>query len=166
MKKLSAGLVVYRLKDGSLEILLAHMGSPWWAKKDTGAWSIPKGEYDEHEEPLAAAKREFNEELGMPAPTGELIELGVVEQNNNKSVMAWAIEADLDLSNTKSNMTEIEWPPHSGQVQKFPEIDRAEYKPINSAKEKCVSGQAELLDRLTQKIGIKVDEPPTQSSLF
>src|SRR5258706_15349282 len=109
--KLSAGLVVYRQKNGKLEVLLAHMGSPWWAKKDKGAWSIPKGEYDSGDDPLANAKREFKEELGIEAPDGEYIELGEIKQNNNKQVTAWAIEADLDVSNIKCNTFEIEWPP-------------------------------------------------------
>ena len=165
MKKLSAGLVIYRLREGRLEILLAHMGAPWWARKDKGAWTIPKGEYVQPEEPLAAAKREFKEELNLDVPAGELMELGSIDQNNNKSVMAWAIEADLDLSNIKSNTFEMEWPPKSGQKQEFAEIDRAEYKPINEASEKCVPGQAELFERLAQKLGLKVSRPE-QSSLF
>lgn len=165
MKKLSAGLVVYRLRDNQLEVLLAHMGSPWWAKKDKGAWSMPKGEYSSSEAPLDAAKREFNEELGMLPPSGQYLELGSIEQNNNKTVTAWAVEADLDVSETKSNTFEIEWPPKSGQMQEFPEIDRAEYKPVNEAKEKCIAAQAELFDRLAEKLGMTV-VAPEQSSLF
>lgn len=165
MKKLSAGLVVYRLRGGQLEILLAHMGSPWWARKDKGAWTIPKGEYLEPEEPLAAARREFHEELGFEAPEGELIELGSIQQNNNKTVMAWALSADLDVSHIKSNTFNIEWPPKSGQFQDFPEIDRAEYKPAAEAAEKTVPGQAELFERLAKKLNLQIS-PPEQSSLF
>lgn len=165
MKKLSAGLVVYKFEDGELKVLLAHMGSPWWAKKDKGAWTIPKGEYTD-EEPLAAAKREFKEELGLDPPVGQLIELGSIEQNNNKTVTAWAIEADLDASDTKSNTVNIEWPPKSGQFQDFPEIDRAAYLSLEEAAEKLVAGQAELLNRLAEKLDYQKPAAPTQSSLF
>lgn len=165
MKKLSAGLVVYKFENGELKVLLAHMGSPWWAKKDKGAWTIPKGEYTD-EEPLAAAKREFKEELGLDPPAGQLIELGSIEQNNNKTVTAWAVEADLDVTDTKSNTVNIEWPPKSGQFQDFPEIDRAAYLNLEEAAEKLVPGQAELLNRLAEKLGYQKSAPPEQSSLF
>lgn len=165
MKKLSAGLVVYKFENGDLQILVAHMGSPWWAKKDKGAWTIPKGEYTD-EEPLAAAKREFKEELGLEPPAGQLIELGSIQQNNNKTVTAWAVEADLDVTNTKSNTVNIEWPPRSGQFQDFPEIDRAAYLSLDAAAEKLVPGQAELLARLAEKLGYEKPAPQTQSSLF
>lgn len=142
------------------------MGSPWWAKKDRGAWSIPKGEYQD-ENPLDAAKREFKEELGLDPPTGELLELGEIKQNNNKSVAAWAVEADLDVSRIKSNTFKVEWPPRSGKIQEFPEIDRAAYFGASQASEKLVPGQIELVDRLVQKLGldIKTQGEPEQSSL-
>src|SRR5260221_649507 len=124
MKQHSAGLIVYRIKDSGPEVLIAHMGSPWWAKKDIGAWSIPKGLIEDGEQPLDAAKREFNEELGLSPPEGEYIELGIIEQHNNKDVVAFAIEAYLDASNIKSNTFKAEWPPKSGKEQEFPEIDR------------------------------------------
>lgn len=137
MKTHSAGLIIYRLKDGQPKVLMAHMGTPWWAKKDTGAWTIPKGEVEEGEEPLAAAKREFVEELGIQVPDGELIKLGEIEQHNNKVVSAWAIEADPDINDIKSSEVEIEWPPRSGRRQKFPEIDRAAWLSLTEAAQKA-----------------------------
>lgn len=165
MKKLSAGLLVYRIKDGELQVLLAHMGTPWWAAKDRGAWTIPKGEYTD-EEPLAAARREFKEELSLEPPEGDLIELGQIEQNNNKLVTAWAVQADLDLGNIKSNTLNIEWPPHSGHFQDFPEIDKARYFELDQAEPKLVAGQYELLTRLADKLGYKPPSQPEQGSLF
>ena len=168
MKKHSAGLMVYRTNQGKIEVLLAHMGSPWWAKKDKGAWSIPKGEYLEDEDPLHAAKREFKEELGQEPPSGDLIELVQIEQNNNKTVIAWAMEADIDVSHIKSNTVSIEWPPKSGRTQEFPEIDRAEYMDLSTAAARIVPGQSRLLERLAQKLGrpFEIQEPPQQGSLF
>ncbi len=171
MKKHSAGLLVYRTKNGQTEVLLAHMGSPWWAKKDKGAWSIPKGEYLEDEDPLAAAKREFNEELGQPVPDGDLLELGLIEQNNNKTVIAWALPADLDVRHITSNKISIEWPPRSGKKMEYPEIDRAEYFPLAQAAAKMVTGQPQLLQRLADILGVPYNpdsepKPPSQASLF
>ena len=168
MKKQSAGLLVFRVKNGSLEVLLAHMGTPWWAKKDIGAWSIPKGEVEAGEDPLATAKREFKEELGLTVPEGELLELGTIEQHNNKTVTAWAIEADPDIRAIKSNEVEIEWPPKSGKKQKFPEIDRADWKNLSEASAKCVRGQGELFVRLADilKIPFDSEQSPSQASLF
>src|SRR3954469_21289554 len=103
MKKYSAGIIAYRIKEGVPEVLMAHMGLPWWAKKDVGAWSIPKGIVEEGEEPFQTAKREFTEELGLQPPEGDFLELGTVDQHNNKAVTAWAVEADLDVSEVKSN---------------------------------------------------------------
>lgn len=164
----SAGLIVYRIKDGRPEVLLAHMGTPWWAKKDIGAWTIPKGLIEESEDPLSAAKREFGEELSLPLPEGELIELGSIEQHNNKTVTAWAAEGDPDISNIKSNTTTIEWPPRSGRQQEFPEIDRAAWFGLAEAAQKTVRGQAELFRRLAEKLGLPFEdqEPPEQGSLF
>lgn len=171
MKTLSAGLIVYRLKDGLPEVLLAHMGTPWWAKKDIGAWSIPKGEIEEGESPIDTARREFREELGIQVPEGELWELGSIEQHNNKTVTAWAIEADPDISVIKSNKVEIEWPPRSGQKQMFPEIDRVEWLSLGEAAQKSVRGQAELFERLANLLHVpfgagEIPEPPSQASLF
>ncbi|HVO86276.1 MAG TPA: NUDIX domain-containing protein [Candidatus Binatia bacterium] len=166
MKKTSAGLLLYRIKDDQLEVMLAHMGAPWWAKKDKGAWTIPKGEYTD-EQPLNAAKREFKEELSLDPPPGELIELGEIDQKNNKTVTAWAIEADLDVGNIKSNTFEMEWPPRSGVVQEFPEIDRAAWFDISKATEKIIPAQAEFFERLAKKLGRQAGpQPPSQSSLF
>ena len=171
MKKLSAGLIVYRKTGNTIEVLIAHMGSPWWAKKDKGAWSIPKGEYQEGDDPLANAKREFKEELGLEPPDGELIELGTIEQKNNKTVIAWAVEGELDTNTTTSNKITIEWPPRSSQMQEFPEIDRTAYFPLNVAAQKLIPAQTEFLDRLAEKLGVdnqKIQEPPepAQASLF
>lgn len=168
MKK-SAGILVYRAKEDQLEVLIAHMGSPWWAKKDKGAWSIPKGEYED-EEPLAAAKREFKEELGLEAPAGEYIELGEIKQKNNKLVTAWAVEADVDVSRTRSNTFKLEWPPRSGQIQEYPEIDRAEWFGLAEAAVKIIPEQATFLERLAKKLGadfkLGKSDPDKQSSLF
>lgn len=171
MKAHGAGLVVYRQTGGEPEVLLAHMGSPWWAKKDIGAWSIPKGLIEEGEDPLAAAKREFTEELGLNLPEGEVVELGDVEQHNNKIVTAWALEADLDVGTIKSNTFELEWPPRSGQIREFPEIDRAAWFSLPLAAQKCVRGQSELFERLANILHVpfgpeEIPEPPAQPSLF
>jgi predicted NUDIX family NTP pyrophosphohydrolase len=171
MKAHSAGIIVYRTKQGLTEVLIAHMGSPWWAKKDIGAWTIPKGTIEEGEEPLDTAKREFNEELGLGFPEGQLIELGTIEQHNNKDVVAWAVEADIDTSDIKSNSFEIEWPPRSGQTREFPEIDRAGWFSLAEAAQKTVKGQAELFERLANELNIpfgaeEIPEAPQQGSLF
>lgn len=166
MKKHSAGIIVFRRTNGEPEVLLAHMGAPWWAKKDIGAWTIPKGEIQEGEDPLAAAKREFKEELGLPLPASDLIQLGMVEQHNNKTVSAWAIEADFDATNIKSNTFKAEWPPRSGKEQEFPEIDRAGWFSLEEAMQKTVRGQAELFERLAQHLGAKLQKPPEQGTLF
>ena len=171
MKKHSAGLIVYRLKNGQPEVLLGHMGAPWWAKKDIGAWSIPKGVINEDEQPIEAARREFTEELGLAVPDGDLIDLGDIEQNNNKTVSAWAIEADIDASSIKSNSFKTEWPPRSGKIQEFPEIDRADWFSLPIAAQKSVSGQAELFARLANELHFpfgseEIPAAPEQGSLF
>jgi predicted NUDIX family NTP pyrophosphohydrolase len=131
------------------EVLLVHPGGPFWARKDAGAWSIPKGEYEEGEDPVAAARREFEEELGVPAPDAEaLTEIGSVRQRSGKQVSAWAAPGDLDVEAIRSNTFTLEWPPRSGRMREFPEIDRAAWLPLDQAREKINPAQAEFLDRL------------------
>jgi predicted NUDIX family NTP pyrophosphohydrolase len=142
--KRSAG-VLLRRADG--HVLLVHPGGPFWAKKDLGAWSIPKGEHDEDEDPEACARREFLEELGSAAPEG-LTDLGVVRQKNRKEVRAFYGEGDVDVATVASNTFVMEWPPRSGREQEFPEIDRAEWFPVHEARAKLNPAQAEFLDRL------------------
>jgi predicted NUDIX family NTP pyrophosphohydrolase len=151
----SAGLLVYRHGGGadSLQVLLAHMGGPYWQRKDAAAWSIPKGEHDEDEEPLAAARREFTEELGLAPPSGaDYVPLGEVMPRKGKIVTAWAVEADFDVQNVVSNTFEMEWPPRSGRRQAFPEVDRADWFGIPVARLKIVQAQLPLLDRLTERL--------------
>jgi predicted NUDIX family NTP pyrophosphohydrolase len=148
--KRSAGILLWRGSGEAREVLLVHPGGPLWAKKDLGAWSIPKGEFDEEEEPLGCARREFEEELGSAPPPGELVPLGSVRQKNRKQVLAWAAEGDLDASAVRSNTFTMEWPPRSGRQAEFPEIDRAEWFPVEVARAKLNPAQAEFLDRLVQ----------------
>jgi predicted NUDIX family NTP pyrophosphohydrolase len=152
MPRTSAGFLLYRLTDHGPEVLLVHPGGPFWANKDAGAWSIPKGEYDEDEEPLAAARRELAEELGSVPPLGEPIDLGEVTQRNRKIVHAWAAEADFDPTTLKSNTFELEWPPRSGQKQEFPEVDRAEWFAPDEARTKINPAQAAFIDRLLERL--------------
>jgi predicted NUDIX family NTP pyrophosphohydrolase len=149
----SAGLLLFRRAASGIEVLLGHMGGPYFARRDAGAWSIPKGEYEPSEQPLAAARREFEEELGSPPPAGAPVDLGTVRQRNGKLVTAWAIEADFEVSGVVSNTFEIEWPPRSGRRQAFPEVDRAEWFDIATAREKMIAGQDVLLDRLLERAG-------------
>jgi predicted NUDIX family NTP pyrophosphohydrolase len=151
----SAGLLLYRLRDGRPEVLIGHMGGPFWAKKDEGAWSIPKGEYEDGEEPLAAARREFEEELGSPPPDGEALPLGEVRQSSGKRVTAWAVEGDFDASEIHSNTFEMEWPPRSGRTQPFPEIDRAEWVDLPTARRGLVKGQVALVDELERALVVQ-----------
>lgn len=144
----SAGLLVYRHGPDGPEVLLGHMGGPFWARKDAGAWSIPKGEYPPEEEPFAAACREFTEELGLPPPTGEVIDLGVVRQAGGKVVRAWAVEGDVEPSDITPGTFTLEWPPHSGREQQFEEVDRVAWFTPEQAREKIVRAQAAFLDRL------------------
>jgi predicted NUDIX family NTP pyrophosphohydrolase len=149
----SAGLLLHRrAPDGSVEVLLAHMGGPFWARKDDAAWSIPKGEHGEEEDPLAAARREFAEELGQPVPPGPLVDLGELRQPSGKRLRAFALEADLDVTEIHSNSFTIEWPPGTGRLREFPEIDRAEWFGLESARRKLVRGQVPLLDTLVQAL--------------
>jgi predicted NUDIX family NTP pyrophosphohydrolase len=134
-------------------VLLVHPGGPAWARRDLGAWSIPKGEYLDEEDPLAAARREFEEELGTPAPDGEPSDLGEIRQKSGKLVRAFAISGDLDATAIVSNTCEFEWPPRSGKMIEIPEVDRAEWFGLDAAREKINSGQVALLDRLAEMLG-------------
>lgn len=149
----SAGLLLHRRTPAGLEVLLVHPGGPFWARRDAGAWSIPKGEADPGEDPLAAARREFTEELGSAPPDGEAIALGEVRQRSGKRVTAWALAGDLDPATVVSNSFSVEWPPRSGRTQEFPEIDRAQWFELDAAREKLIAGQAAFLDRLRAALG-------------
>jgi predicted NUDIX family NTP pyrophosphohydrolase len=148
----SAGLLLFRRVGEDLEVLLVHPGGPFWAKRDAGAWSIPKGECEEGEDPRSAAWREFSEELGSPAPKGEALELGEVRQKAGKTVVAWAIAGDLDADRITSNTFAMEWPPQSGRSQEFPEVDRAGWFGLAEARERINPAQTALLDRLSQAL--------------
>lgn len=152
MAKKSAGLLMYRKRNGFLEVFLVHPGGPFWAKKDAGAWTIPKGEFGDGEEPLDAAKREFEEETGFK-PEGEYQPLKLVRQAGGKIVLAWFLEGDCDASAVKSNTFSLEWPPRSGQQQEFPEVDRAGWFSIGQAMGKILKGQASFIEELVSKVG-------------
>jgi predicted NUDIX family NTP pyrophosphohydrolase len=147
MPKKAAGLLLFRRRAGHLGVLLVHPGGPLWAKKDEGAWSIPKGEFTDDEEPLSAARRECAEELGA-APTGDFIPLDPVRQASGKIVYAWAVESEFDPSTLRSNTFQMEWPPRSGRQQEFPEVDRAEWFAMDEARRKILKAQSPLLDQL------------------
>lgn len=144
----SAGLLLYRVRDGRAEVFLGHMGGPFWASKDDAAWSVFKGEYADGEDPFRAARREFEEETGSPPPDGAAIELGEVRQSSGKRVVAWAVEGDFDPSRLRSNTFSVEWPPRSGRQAEFPEIDRAGWFDLETARRKLVRAQAAFIDRL------------------
>ena len=152
MPRLSAGLLAYRRgAGGALEVLLVHPGGPFWKNKDMHAWSIPKGEHDAAADPAFEADREFREELGLDAPPGRRIDLGTVRQSGGKQVRAWAVEGDgISVDVIVSNEFEMEWPPKSGRIQSFPEVDRAEWMSIEHARERVVTAQAAFLDRLLE----------------
>ena len=150
MQKVSAGLLMYRVRDGELEFLLAHPGGPFWKDRDLGAWTIPKGEIQEGEAPLAAAQREFQEEVGI-RPEGEFIELTPIQQRGGKIVHAWAFAGDCDPAGIKSNTFQMEWPPNSGCFQDCPEVDRAEFFRMPQAKRKINPAQVALLEELERK---------------
>lgn len=152
MAKTSAGLILYRMQSGKLEVLLVHPGGPFWSKKDEGAWFVPKGELNVGEEPLAGAKREFEEETGLK-PEGEFLALGNVKQKSGKTIVAWAFEGDCDPSSIKSNTFSIEWPPKSGRQQEFPEIDRAGFFTVPQAKAKMHPVEYPLVLRLHELLG-------------
>jgi predicted NUDIX family NTP pyrophosphohydrolase len=158
--RMSAGILLFRrTAAGAIEVLLAHMGGPYWAGKDDGAWSIPKGEYDADEPPWDAARREFAEEIGQPAPDGPPLDLGSVTQRNGKVVTAYALEGDLDPEAMHSNTFELEWPPRSGRMQTFPEMDRAAWFAPDVARAKALASQGELILRLEQQLGTGPSEP-------
>jgi predicted NUDIX family NTP pyrophosphohydrolase len=146
-KKQSAGILLYRFRSGVLEVFLVHPGGPFWAKKDAGAWSIPKGEFEEGDDPLEAARREFLEETGLPVE-GTFLALKPLKQRDGKLVHAWAVEGDIEASSVKSNTFSMEWPPRSGRQQEFPEIDRGEWFAVPQAREKLLEGQRGFLDEL------------------
>ena len=146
--KLSAGVLVYRTRDSVVEVLIAHPGGPFWARKDDGAWSIPKGEYADGDDPWAAAEREFGEELGLPVPTGPRDDFGPLKQPSGKVVTAFAVRGDLDVTDARSNTFELEWPKGSGQTREFPEVDRVAWFPVAQARIKLLKGQRAFLDQL------------------
>ena len=149
----SAGLLLYRDGPDGVEVLLGHMGGPFWARKDARAWSVPKGEHGPDDDPHAAAVREFTEEIGRPPPPGPDLPLGTVRQSGGKSVTVWARRGDLDATTISSNTFEIEWPPRSGRRQSFPELDRARWCTLDEARGLLVAAQVELVDRLQAALG-------------
>jgi predicted NUDIX family NTP pyrophosphohydrolase len=151
----SAGILMYRRAGRSIEVLLVHPGGPFWRNKDTGAWSIPKGEIEPGEDPAAAAQREFREELGS-ATGQQLRALGEIQQRGGKRVIAFTMEGNLDANAISSNTFEIEWPPKSGRRQRFPEVDRAEWFDLDNARERILASQQPLLDRLKELVGRKL----------
>jgi predicted NUDIX family NTP pyrophosphohydrolase len=148
MPKLSAGVLLYRTREGVAEVLIAHPGGPFWARKDDGAWSIPKGEYADGDDPWEAARREFSEELGLPVPTGPRADLGQLRQPGGKVVTAFAVQGDLDITDARSNTFLLEWPKGSGTMREFPEVDRVGWFTVALARTKLLKGQRAFLDRL------------------
>ncbi|MGW0336403.1 NUDIX domain-containing protein [Streptomyces sp. NPDC003011] len=149
----SAGLLLFRHTGHGVEVLLGHMGGPFFARRDAGAWTVPKGEYDPAEPAWDAARREFQEELGLPPPDGEALPLGEVRQTNGKTVTAWAVEADLDPETITPGTFRMEWPPRSGRIQEFPELDRVAWFGLERARAVIVTAQAAFLDRLAEHSG-------------
>jgi predicted NUDIX family NTP pyrophosphohydrolase len=155
--KRSAGLLMYRRRNGEIEVLLVHPGGPLWARKDQGAWTIPKGEYAADEDPLTAARREFYEETGFIA-SGDFIELGSVRQKSGKVVTAWAFEGDCDPSKLVSNTCEIEWPPRSGRQMEIPEVDRGNWYSLAQARQYIREEQCKLLEALVERLVVSTLE--------
>ena len=149
--KKTAGLLLYRIRDSAVEVFLVHPGGPFWAKKDEGAWSIPKGEFADDEQPLSAATREFQEETGF-SMEGNFMALAPLKQRSGKLVYAWALEGDCDAGAIKSNLFSMEWPPRSGKRQEYPEVDRASWFTLESAKRRIVPGQIAFLEELQQML--------------
>jgi predicted NUDIX family NTP pyrophosphohydrolase len=152
MPKRSAGLLLFR-RTSEIEVFLVHPGGPFWAKKDDGAWSLPKGEYAEEEDALLAAKREFQEETGFRVD-GDFLPLGELKQKGGKMVTAWAVEGDVDAASVMSDTFSMEWPPRSGRIQEFPEVDRAGWFSVAMARGKLLKGQVGFVDRLALKLGL------------
>ena len=146
----SAGILLFRRTETDVEVLLGHMGGPFWVRRDAGAWSMPKGEYGPDEEPAAAVRREFEEELGLPVPSGDLVDLGEIRQSGGKVVTAWAVEGDLDPARAVPGTFTMEWPRRSGRFQEFPEIDRVAWLGVEQARTRIVVGQRAFLDRLVE----------------
>jgi predicted NUDIX family NTP pyrophosphohydrolase len=161
MAKLSAGILLYKHEDDKVKVMLVHPGGPFWAKKDDGAWSIPKGEIDADEDMLDAARREFAEEIGSEVPKGELVELGEVKTASGKVIHVWAMEHDFDVTTLKSNSFEMAWPPKSGQKQTFPEVDKAAWFGIAEAPVKMHTGQAVFIERLAEKLSVSMTPAET-----
>jgi predicted NUDIX family NTP pyrophosphohydrolase len=159
-KKISAGILLYRIRDHALQVFLVHPGGPYWARKDEGAWSIPKGEVAEGTDPLATANIEFQEETGSPLQ-GQLIALEPLEQPSGKLVHAWAVEGDIDPASIRSNTFALEWPPRSGRTQKFPEVDRADWFDLATARRKLLAGQQGFLAQLKAHL---FPPPPAKSA--
>jgi predicted NUDIX family NTP pyrophosphohydrolase len=157
MAKQSAGLLMYRRRRGELEVFLVHPGGPFWARKDAGAWSLPKGEYLQGDDPLAAARREFREETGFSV-AGEFTPLTPLKQPSGKIIQAWAVEGDCDAGAIRSNTFTLEWPPRSGRQQEFPEVDRAAWFTLTAAREKIIKGQVGFLDEL-QRLELTPTKP-------
>jgi predicted NUDIX family NTP pyrophosphohydrolase len=160
--KKSAGLLVFRRSGASPEVFLVHMGGPFWQHKDEGAWTIPKGEFEDNEAPLAAAQREFQEETSL-TPEGQFLELAPVKQASGKVVFAWAVEGDCDATKIKSNTFSIEWPKGSGAIREFPEVDRAGWFSLVEARKKLVKGQVPLVDELEKVLGSQLRGPNHES---
>ncbi|WP_168625769.1 NUDIX domain-containing protein [Cryobacterium sp. BB307] len=151
MAETSAGLLLYR-RTPAIEVFIAHMGGPFWAKKDDASWSVPKGLYDDGEAPLAAAMREFEEEIGTPAPDADYQHLGQVRMASGKIITVFTAEADFEVDRIESNTFALEWPPHSGRIQEFPEIDDARWFTLDGARAKLVKSQRPLLDQLERRL--------------
>jgi predicted NUDIX family NTP pyrophosphohydrolase len=158
MRLQSAGVLVYRSKSGMVEVLLAHPGGPFWTNRDEGAWTIPKGEFDDSELALDAARREFAEEIGMVVPPGDMMSLGSARQPNGKIIHAWAVKGDLDAGAARSNIFEMEWPPKSGETRQFPEIERAAWFGLDEAAVRLRKGQVPLLQNLARALGAPIGE--------
>jgi predicted NUDIX family NTP pyrophosphohydrolase len=150
--KRSAGLLLYRYRDGLLEVLLGHPGGPFFASKDDGVWTVPKGELDPGEDELAAAHREFTEEIGTAPPDGDPLPLGETLQSNGKVAVVWALEGDLDVTQISCNLFEMEWPPRSGRLESFPELDRAGWFDVDTARRKAFPSQGPFFDRLLEAL--------------
>ncbi|MDE3085962.1 MAG: NUDIX domain-containing protein [Acidobacteriota bacterium] len=161
MAKRSAGLLLHRPGPSGVEVLLVHPGGPFWARRDEGAWTVPKGEYDEGEEPAAVAEREFAEEIGVPAPAGTRRDLGELRQRGGKWTRLWALGADLDVSEVSSNTFEMEWPPRSGTTAVFPEVDAARWVPLAEAPRMLLASLVPFLDRLEALLDEEGGPPAT-----